>query len=270
MPVDETKLEYECRACGRTKSTKKQLVQHINSKTDSQHRGRDTDDLIMPKYPSVIPEDSSSTTYNDIVKAFKRIKSGNVEGYGPSIEQEEINHVSELSGWPRDKINRVLKEEKIPHTTTGTNPYVYFDNLPDLQKKILAHLYHDTHDTQTELAEDIGTYKSKISEVKIRKGWLLEDRFRSEEVDDWFEQEEDIDIEKATENLHKAKNNKSENKNEKSNNQTNEDNDSTAKQNEVPSITISGKEDIYKHIKALVLNGEHKQARVIINELIDN
>lgn len=276
MTVDETGLEYECRACGRKKSTRKQMVQHVNSMSDANHRGRDIDDLIMPVYPDVMPEDSSGSSYKDIVEAFKRIKSGKVKEYGPSIKQEEINHVSNLSGWPTDKITRVLKDERIPYTKTGQSPQVYFDDLSHNNREILAYIYHGKYSTQRELAEEIGSSQSSISEVKNRKGWLLEDRFRPEEVDNWFKEDVDVDVDGMIQQMRS----KTKDEIEKDERSTPEDDmveqiveqmEQAGSNGEHHDIyAVSGADAMYEHLEALILNGNEERARVMFNHILND
>jgi len=282
MTVDETELVFECRACGRQKDTRKKLVQHINSKNDSKHRGRDTEDLIMRVYPSVLPSEPSWDNYKRIIEAFDRIKSGKVEGLGPGIGEEEIQEVCELADEPKDKVIRLLEDEGFSFRSAGRPPTNHFDQLSDKRQAALAWHYNNPGLTQSEIAERVGLKSSStVSSALSEKGWLLEDRFKPDEIDNWFKKSEDADeiIDNAVEHgLIQTSDNGDVEEDSIEEGEVNESQKDTEEnteanlslQNGELELVLSGEDEVFGHIAGLIKLDEYEKAKEHFHHIIHN
>jgi len=230
---------------------------------DSAHRGRSTDDLIMRVYPDVIPSDPEMSNYMRIVKAFKRIQSGNVDGLGPDISNKEIDKVCDLSGESKDKVVRILQDEDIHYTLMGRPPVTTFSDLSEDRQETLAWHYNNPDMSYRAIADNMGYEShSTVSSTITAKGWMTDDRFVEDELKNWFKKTPDTDeiIEKAVDQgiINKQ-------------DDDDEDEQQQDRESEHVELTLvlSGEDELFDYISGLVQIGELEKAKDVFSMIIN-
>ena len=172
MSVDATTVRHLCPFCDEDFSTERKVREHITHEEDDEHRG--TNGFTMNRTIETKQDSSRLPLHNKIVKAADKFDT---------LSYQQAEKVARAADVSKYRVLRVWDEEGFNLSGIRSDTSLYFDELSELQQKVLAQKYKNPEKSERDIESELGASHGSTSAIRGKKGYLLEDRYRPENLD---------------------------------------------------------------------------------------
>jgi hypothetical protein len=128
----------------------------------------------MSKTIEVKQDESRLSLHNKIVKAAEKFDTLSYQ------QAEQVAAAADVSKW---RVLRVWDEEGLDLESIRSDTTLYWDDLSNREKNLLGKNYNEPEKTQHEIEEEVGASAGTLARLKCKKGFLLEDKYRPDDLD---------------------------------------------------------------------------------------
>lgn len=174
MSVDATTVRYCCPFCDEDFSTERKARKHITDSDEGDHYG--VNGFEMNRVIGVKEDKSRLPLHDKILEAADKFDE---------LTYNAAEKVAEAADVSKYRVLRIWHSEDMDIKDLLSNAPIYWDGLTETTKDTLAAVYHNPELYYTDIADELDITAKTVSCTLQEKEFLLDDKYRSERLEDW-------------------------------------------------------------------------------------